>query len=207
MAQKATQVLEDEHHIIQDVAASLATVGEDIETGKLVASKTLRNLAHFLEVFVAKCHHVKEEAYLFAILEKRGVPPGGCPLAVLSHEHAKLRALISQFVDSVELYISTHGEARTTLGKTINALLELIPGHIWKEDFLLLPMADKILTPEEQEILLAQFAQVESEIGPGIHHGFERLVTALGETVRFSRMCRETTSATKSEVGQDPWTR
>lgn len=186
MSKKATQILEEEHRVIQSMAASLAIVGEEIDRGKLVASKTLHILAQFLDVFVAQCHHRKEEGYLFAILEKKGVPASGCPLAVLNNEHAKLRALVSQFTESVELYVATRGEARISLQKTIRALLELLPGHIWKEDYLLFPMADKLLSPEEQESLLAQFEHVESEIGPGIHHGFERLVESLEEAVHHA---------------------
>lgn len=186
MSKKATEVLEEEHRVIEGMAASLALVGEDIEKGKSVESKTLHILAQFLEVFVNQCHHRKEEAYLFGMLEKKGVPAGGCPLAVLNHEHEKLRALVSQFADSVEMYIATGGAARLALIKTIHSLLELLPGHIWKENYLLFPLAEKVLTPEEHESLLAGFEQVEFEIGPGIHHGFERLAQGLEEAVQGS---------------------
>lgn len=184
MINKATQILEDEHRVIQEMAASLAVVGEDIERGKAVPSKTLRILGQFLEVFVEQCHHRKEEAYLFTMLQRKGVPAEGCPLAVLNHEHAKLRALVTQFTDSVDVYLATQGAARVSLIKTIHSLLELLPGHIWKENYLLFPLADKVLSSDEQESLLLQFEQVESEMGPGIHHGFERLAKGLGEAVQ-----------------------
>ncbi len=186
MTRKATEVLEEEHRVIQDMAASLAIVGDQIEQGKFVPNKTLRILGQFLEVFVEQCHHRKEETYLFSMLEKKGVPASGCPLAVLNHEHAKLRALVSQYTDAVEVYITTEGAARASLIATIHSLLELLPGHIWKENYLLFPLAEKVLTPEEHESLLAQFEQVESELGPGIHHGFERLADNLTEAVHNS---------------------
>lgn len=186
MTLKATRILEEEHHVIQSVAASLAIVGADIQSGKRVATKTLRNLARFLEVFVGQCHKEKEESHLFVMLEKKGVPSGGCPIAVLSHEHVKLHDLISQFADCVELYVTTHGDARAPLEKTIRALLELLPGHIWKEDFLLFPMADKVLSPEDHKTLLEEFNQVETQVGAGVHHGFERLAKAVEEIVHHA---------------------
>jgi hemerythrin-like domain-containing protein len=188
MSKKATEVLEEEHRVIQRMAASLAVVAEEIGQGKLVDNKTLHILGQFLEVFVEQCHHQKEEAHLFTMLEKKGVPASGCPLAVLHHEHDKLRALVSQYTDAVEMYIATQGAARVSLITTIHSLLELLPGHIWKEDFLLLPLADKVLTPDEQESLLSQFEQVEAELGPGIHHGFERLAEGLEEALQHSEV-------------------
>lgn len=188
MSKKATDVLEEEHRVIQRMADSLVVIGEEIEQGKLVESKTLHILGQFLDVFVEQCHHRKEEGYLFTLLEKKGVPVSGCPLAVLHHEHDKLHALVSQYADSTEVYIATQGAAKASLITTIHALLEILPGHIWKEENLLLPMANKVLTPDDQELLLKQFEQVESELGPGIHHGFERLAEGLEEAVQHSEV-------------------
>lgn len=177
----ATQMLEGEHRVIQKVAASLVLMAEDLKAGKLVATGVLRDIAQFLMVFAEKCHQQKEEMYLFPILLKKGVPAGGCPLAVLHNEHAKERALIRQFRDATEMYVESKGAARASLESTIQALVELLPSHIWKEDYMLLPMADKMLSLEDQDLLCKQFEQVKSEIGPEIHYRFERLADELEE--------------------------
>lgn len=178
---EATQMLEDEHHVIQKVAASLALMAEDLKVGKPVGSEILRDITQFLRVFVEQCHQQKEEKYLFTVLLKKGVPAGGCPLAVLHNEHVKEQALIRQFGDAVEMYIESKGTARASLESTIHALVELLPGHIWKEDYMLLPMADKILSPEDQDLLQKQFEQVKSEIGLEMHYRFEKLADELEE--------------------------
>lgn len=179
MATKATEILEKEHHVIQKVTASLALMGEELKSGKQIPGDTLREIAQFLEVFVERCHQQKEEVYLFAVLLKKGVPAGGCPLAVLHNEHAKERTLIKQFADAAEMYIESKSAAHASLESTIHAIVELLPGHIWKEDYMLLPMADKILSPEEQDSLCRRFEQVKSEIGPEIHYRFERFADEL----------------------------
>jgi hemerythrin-like domain-containing protein len=179
MAMKATQVLEQEHRVIQKMAASLALIGEDLKAEKRIPSDTLCEITRFLQVFVNQCHQQKEEAYLFAILLKKGVPAGGCPLAVLHNEHAKEQALIKQFADAVEMYIESKGEAHASLESSIRALVELLPGHIWKEDYLLLPMADKILSSEDQKSLCKQFDKLQSEIGPELHFRFEKFADEL----------------------------
>lgn len=185
-AKKATQVLEEEHRIIQGVVDTLAVVGEEIEKQGVVSIEALRILGQFLEVFVRHCHQ-RKDAHLLSILEKKGVPAAGCPFEVLNQEHVMLDVLASQYVDSVGMYILTRGEAQISLAKTIHSLLELLPVHIWKEDNLLLPLADKVLTPGEQETLLLQFAQVESELGPGIHRAFEWLAEGLEEACQARR--------------------
>jgi hemerythrin-like domain-containing protein len=186
MARKATQMLEEEHHIIQGVADALAILGEKIDKEELVPIEALRILGQFLEVFVRHCHQ-RKDAHLFSILEKKGALAAGCPFAVLNHEHAILNALVSQYMDSVGMYIVTRGEAQIPLAKSIHGLSELLPGHIWKEDNLVLPLAEKTLAPEDQEALLLQFEQVESELGPGVHHAFERLAEGLEEVFQPRR--------------------
>lgn len=179
MAMKATEILEEEHRVIQKVTASLVLMGEDLGAGKRIADSLLREIAQFLKVFVERSHQQKEEAHLFTTLLRKGVPAGGCPLAVLKNEHAKERALIQQFADAVDVYIESKGAVHASLESTIYSLAELLPGHIWKEDYMLLPMADKILSPEEQNVLRKEFERVESEIGPEIRRGFDHLTEEL----------------------------
>jgi len=40
-------------------------------------------------------------------------------------------------------------------------LVELYPGHIWKEDYLLFPLAGKVLSPADHVALSKQFEEVE----------------------------------------------
>jgi hypothetical protein len=57
----------------------------------------------------------------------------------------------------------------------LRRLIELYPAQIWKEDYLLFPMAEKLLSKSEQKLLSVQFAHHESEIGTDVYHGFEQL--------------------------------
>ena len=50
---------------------------------------------------------------------------------------------------------------------------------MWKEDYLLFPMANKILSAEEQDQLTKQFNEVESSIGPDVQQRFEALAGKL----------------------------
>ena len=54
---------------------------------------------------------------------------------------------------------------------------------IWKEDYLLFPMTEKLLSAGEQEELSAQFERHESEIGIDVHQDFEQLAGRILEMV------------------------
>ncbi len=131
----------------------------------------------------------KRRIYFFKLLEKKGVPVSGCPLAVLVHDHEKGRKLMADLKRDIALYERIPSEGRLGLIATLRKLIELYPSHIWKEDYLLFPMAEKLLSESEQNELSAQFAQHEARIGTDVHHGFEQLAGRILEMI-----CGETTS-------------
>jgi len=177
---RPTEVLEEEHHFIQKVVGAMAVMIEVLEAGKEVEEKTLQDMVEFMRTFADKCHHGKEESHLFPALEKKGVPMRGCPLGMLIAEHQKGRALVSELAEATEAYRG-NPLAKESLVKSLRGLTELYPNHIWKEEYLAFPMADKILSSEEQRDLSEKFEMVEREIGLNVHRRFEQFATELEE--------------------------
>ena len=182
-SRKPTEELEHEHRIIQQVVGGMAVLIERLESGKEIDPAVLTDLSEFMQTFGDKCHHGKEEDYLFKLLEKKGVPVSGCPLAVLLHEDEKGRSLMADLKLTSETYIRTPRAGKEALIGTLRKLIELYPAHIWKEDYLLFPMTNKLLNDSEQKELLAQFEQHDSEIGIDVHHGFEQLAGRILEMI------------------------
>ncbi|HEX8983977.1 MAG TPA: hemerythrin domain-containing protein [Bryobacteraceae bacterium] len=170
-----TGVLEDEHRLIEQVVARMALLAEDVAGGKPVERSTLEGLVEFLRIYADQLHHGKEETRLFPALEAKGVPPNGCPLGALKHEHEKGRTLVAQFDAAVHGYRGGDAGSAEQVSKAMNALVDLYPGHIWKEDHLLFPLAEKVLPPAEQAALNEEFARLDAEIGPDLQRRFEQL--------------------------------
>ena len=177
-ATKSTAVLEQEHQTIQKVVAKMAIIADRLEAGGSENDGVLRDISTFLRQFSEECHHAKEEKYLFPLLEARGVPASGCPIAVLHHEHEKGHALLAQLNDAIQVFV-TSGAGRDTLVTTLRALVRLYVDHIWKENYLLLPMADKVLSEHDHAELCEQFDAVEAALGTGKHHQLEQLSARL----------------------------
>jgi len=68
----------------------------------------------------------------------------------------------------------TDVSARNNLIANLRGIADLYPCHIWREDYMLFPMTNKILSKDEQESLYAAFQKVDERIGSQV---IDRLVT------------------------------
>lgn len=184
MAARATNTLENEHRTIHRVVAAMSALADELEHGSEAKPDTFRDLVSFLRVFVDQCHHAKEDQWLFPLLESKGIPSGGCPIGALQHEHERGRALAAQLADAVESYAVQGSATNPLLIGTLRSLVELYPGHIWKEDYLLLPMADKVLSGEDQRKLAEAFERVEEQVGAGTHERMEAFPASLERAIQ-----------------------
>ena len=178
---KPSQILESEHRIIEKVLGAMARLTETLETNRPAFSKDITALAEFMRTFADQCHHGKEEKLLFPILERKGVPVSGCPLGMLINEHARGRVLVNALFEAAAAHAAGSPEAKSSLLASMKGLLDLYPNHIWKEDYLLFPLTDKILSRAEQKSLAEDFEQEEQEIGSETHRRFMQIAEQLAE--------------------------
>lgn len=172
---KPTDILEEEHRVIEKIIRAMTVLIKNLEMDKAVAIDDLRNIAEFMGVFGDKCHHGKEEKELFPLLIQKGVPVQGCPIAILTHEHEMGRQLVKGLREATEAYEKKDASAKALLVKQLLGLTNLYPNHIWKEEYLLFPMTNKILDDSDQRALQAKFEIVEKEIGPATHAKYEQI--------------------------------
>ena len=175
--------LASEHEVIQQVVAGLAVLEERLRAGGLVDASLLRRILEFLREYADRLHHAKEEVVLFPALELRGVPPRGCPVGALLGEHKQGRLLVAEFSHQIEAYAGGGADAAATLIETIAALTKLYPAHIWKEDFLLFPMSEKVLQPDDLAGIAGQFSALNQELGAVALARFKNLAHELTELV------------------------
>ncbi len=162
---KPMQVLEAEHRLIETVVNALGGVAHAIEKDQRADGAMLATAVEFFRIYADKLHHGKEETLFFPMLVKRGVPPQGCPIGGLNHEHEKGRALVKALDDQAAAYGKGQAGARESLLDTLHGVLDLYPNHIWKEDAMVFPMADRVLSDTDQKELCAKFAEADRAIG------------------------------------------
>lgn len=178
----ATEILKHEHKIILKVLDAVRHEAQVIgDTGNLNREK-LDQILDFFRVFVDRCHHGKEEEYLFPNLEKRGLPANQGPIPVMLHEHEGGRNAVKAISEA--LAQARQGDAAATEAVAVNLAIldEHLRSHIDKENQVLFPMADKILTPEDQQALVGSFEKHEAdEIGAGVHEKYHQLAHELAQ--------------------------
>ena len=91
--------------------------------------------------------------------------------------------MVGEFADAIRGYAAGEPPARDNLVKSLRALVALYPSHIWKEDYLLFPLAGKVLTPEDQQDLMHKFDMVDRELGLDVREGFDKVATELERKV------------------------
>jgi hemerythrin-like domain-containing protein len=179
----AIEMLEAEHRVIQKMVAGMSVLAEQIEGREPVDVSLLESIVVFLRTFADRLHHGKEESFLFPALIRRGVPSQGCPIGGLTMEHQKGRVMVGELADATRGYAAGEPPARENLVKSLRALVAFYPNHIWKEDYLLFPLAGKVLTPEDQQELMDKFETVERELGLDVHEGFDKVAAELERKV------------------------
>lgn len=180
-----TQILESEHHIIAKVIGAAPGLADRLEAGQVVDMKTLHGVVEFLQTFADKCHHDKEEDLLFPALVNKGISKQGCPIGMLTAEHKCGRVLVKELADAADTYQSGDPDAKKTVVKSLRELAALYPNHIWKEDYLLFPLTNKVLSLEEQQSLYRQFEQVWERVGRDVHHRLEQFAEGLSESTHI----------------------
>ena len=175
--EKATEVLSDEHRVIERVLAVLQKLTtRPVENSLDCWKKALDFFSHFAD----QCHHFKEEQVLFPAMEERGIPREGGPIGMMLMEHEEGRAYVRAMLSAIALVETKNEVAKEILVDKAKAYLRLLKDHIQKEDEILFKIADDVISPDEQKQLLRSFEEHEAkEIGTGVHEKYLKLVEEL----------------------------
>jgi hemerythrin-like domain-containing protein len=177
---KPTQELSHEHEAIKVMLRIMGKACDKIEAGKAVDPDHLDQMVEFVQVFADKCHHAKEEDRLFPAMADAGVPVQGGPIGVMLLEHNKGREYVRAVKAAVPGYRAKDKAATQKIMVNARGYAALLGPHIDKEDHILYPMADQVLSEAKQKELEKEFARIEEEIvGHGVHEKFHALLEEL----------------------------
>jgi hemerythrin-like domain-containing protein len=180
MAMNPTETLKHEHQIVLLILDAAEREAGSIRAGGEVHAGQVQEMLDFFKNFVDRCHHGKEERHLFPRLEQRGLPSGAGPVAVMLHEHEQGRAAVRAIAAALAGVKAGDREAAGALAAGLTEYAVLLRSHISKENEVLFPMADRMLSDGDQAELAEAFDKVEAEeIGPGVHERYHRLAHEL----------------------------
>lgn len=172
---KAIDDLKHEHNAILFALKILEGMNRELATRNNIDVIDVSDFLGFLKEFADKCHHGKEEGFLFPALIKAGLSERQGPIAVMLSEHAKGREWI-QVMNAAIFPTLTPNEFRTAS----KGYADLLQAHIEKENTVLFPMAEKLLSATQLGELYESFENHEATVvGQGRHEQLHALLKGL----------------------------
>ena len=187
---KGTEFLQQEQRTIERVAQACGVLAEMLENGTSVPASVLQSVVKFLRVFCSD-YHREHEARLLAMLQMKGFPSEGFPIESLRHEHDKLSLLTNQLGNAIGVHSLKDEKAKSTLISTLRALAEAYSDHMWKENYVLLPIAEELFSAADQRVLADWLHEVEVTKGADAR----RIVEQLSDSMRRYPECNEQQSS------------
>jgi hemerythrin-like domain-containing protein len=182
---KATEILMEEHRVIERVLDTIEKGVEKIENGQEIDPQFFIDVTDFVRGFADGCHHHKEEGVLFKTMEAHGVPNTGGPIGVMLAEHEQGRQFIRGLRDAAERWASGDQNVKAQVVQDALGYVALLRTHIQKEDTILFPMADQAIPQAKYALVEQGFEQIEhEETGEGVHEKYLALADRLAAQVR-----------------------
>ena len=133
-SEKATELLSEEHRVIERVLAVVEKLAAAPVEGRLDSWKQALD---FIRHFADGCHHLKEEKVLFPAMEEHGIPSDGGPIGMMLMEHEEGRGYVRTMMGAMALAETRNEAAKEILLENARAYLRLLQEHIQKEDEIL----------------------------------------------------------------------
>lgn len=163
-----------EHRLIERMVALLEGHLREVESGASPNAELLDAAVDFFRTYADRTHHGKEEDLLFEALGGKSLrAERQAEMDELVEEHKTARGLVKAMLDARQRFASGDKQARQDLTETLGELTSLYPGHIEKEDKSFFPAAMEVLSDEEQQDMLGQFAEFDRQM---IHEKYRGVV-------------------------------
>jgi hemerythrin-like domain-containing protein len=176
----AIEELKAEHQAVLLTIKILQQITRKLEYGQSIDLRHLNQILEFLQVFVDKCHHGKEEKILFPAMEAAGVPRQGGPIGAMLNEHEQGRSLVQGFRSAVEEYGVGKDGAVVKIIENARNYGRLLTSHIDKENNVLYVMAERVLSADKMVEMAESFTKIEElEIGLNKHEEFHSTLHSL----------------------------
>lgn len=177
---KATDVLSEEHRVIERVLNVLEKGADRLESGQPVPAEFFLTATDFIKGFADGCHHLKEEGVLFKRMNQQGMALDNGPLGVMLAEHEAGRQYTRALRSAAEAMQIGDKQGNPRAIESARSYVNLLRQHILKEDNILYPMSDKVIPLEQHEAVWEDFEHVEHvETGEGVHEKYLGLAEAL----------------------------
>lgn len=166
----ALRIISEDHNNLWRLATAVDQLAADMQAGGSLEHAFFESVFNYIDQFVERSHHPKEDDYLFRLLRRRS-PEAAVTLDALQQQHAEGPARLS----ALRIELAGAHAGRVPLAQLARSLLTYTAGlkaHILQEEKQVLPLARKTLLEEDwteinrafldnQDPLFGEVAQAE----------------------------------------------
>ena len=169
-----------EHEAIKVMLSIMSKIAGNIEADDRFDTGDVEKIVDFLRTFADKCHHGKEETALFPALALAEISDNNGPICVMLHEHNIGRGYVNGLISGVEDFKNNFANASGLISACLINYVTLLESHIQKEENILFPMANKVLSEQKLNEIFDKFQIIEADIlGHGVHEQYQELLKQL----------------------------
>ncbi len=171
----AMENLAEDHRTIQRVVDAMHTTAHRLLANRPVDSDALRQSVAFLEGFLEHCHYRKEEEFLFPALTAAHAFIADRPIAELAADHERSRRHFGELKRALRRLDEDGRTAEWDAAVALTRYHTTLSQHIHEEERTCFPYADRSLDPEELNLLMLHFANLEAGLDgkPELHELYE----------------------------------
>ena len=155
---QAISIIKSEHKNLGAVLYSLEKLVEEIESGKQPDFPIFHGLLTYIDRFLDRYHHPKEDNYLFpAILER--APQSESLIHRLNQQHTGGEILFNAMLRALSAYEFSGTEEFPHFRDCVLEYCEFERNHAILEEKEVLPLAEKVLEPGDWEAINTVFGE------------------------------------------------
>jgi len=174
-AERSTQILREEHQLIGNATVAIADISKELEKGTALDRRQVWEIAQSFATYVGRCHHAKED-FLLAMIRARKGCSADYPIRSFYEEHHRVELLLASLTKTANEYLEDVHGTLEPLVQSLRDVVDFYPGHMWKADHILFPLADELLSETDQGVLVEQFAWIESVVGSDVNEQLRAIV-------------------------------
>lgn len=175
----AIQKIRDEHRSISAVLHGLKQLARDAQDARVKPDfAPLRAMIRYIDEYPERLHHPKEDQYLFSRLETRA-PQAKALIDQLKAEHEQGAHLVRDLERALMFFEEGWPTGAREFLVAVDAYADFHWQHMRKEETELMPLAERVLTPEDWRAIDDAFDVNRDPIAGIRERDFEALFTKI----------------------------
>jgi len=179
--------LRGEHEAVTIILSAMKKIASDIHKNNSVDLFRIGQIIEFLRTYNHNCHHEKEEKIFFPALLECNIPWTKDAISHLVNEHSVLRKNLSEIDITLQEYLSGRIRSLNSMATCLIKYISLSENHTYTENHVLMPLAEKTLSKNKQEIIFSDFRLIQdNKLGHTKHLEYYILLTKLYSDTNIS---------------------